>query len=271
MYLMIYQAFLETTSSMQDSSVAKATRDIKLSVREALSLKKEQSQKDSEAEFVNDSGDDDDDNGDNNSDDNDASFDARMRQQVLRKRKELGDIPSKQKQNERSVPSASQTSARGSSPGSMDDEQPKLEKLSLKKKGIGSDARAERMANADADLQLMGEAERGRMLQKQKKRRLQGREDEVLAKLEKFKKTISAKAIASNSESGRAGREDLSDWSTVRLKFEPESGKDGMSRKDDPNDYVVYDPLVEKGKEKFNRMQAKQKRREREWAGKSLT
>ena len=47
--------------------------------------------------------------------------------------------------------------------------------------------------------------------------------------------------------------------------------QDGMSRKDDPNDYVVVDPLLEKGKEKFNRMQAKQKRREREWTGKSLT
>ena len=47
--------------------------------------------------------------------------------------------------------------------------------------------------------------------------------------------------------------------------------QDRMSRSDDPNDYVVHDPLLEKGKEKFNKMQAKQKRREREWAGKSLT
>ena len=54
-----------------------------------------------------------------------------------------------------------------------------MEKLSLKKKGIGSEARAERMANADADLQLLGETERGRLLQKQKKRRFQGREDDV--------------------------------------------------------------------------------------------
>lgn len=61
----------------------------------------------------------------------------------------------------------------------VDDEQPRVEKLSLKKKGIGSEARAERMANADADLQLLSEAERGRQLQKQKRRRLQGREDEV--------------------------------------------------------------------------------------------
>lgn len=62
---------------------------------------------------------------------------------------------------------------------SSDDEQPRVEKLSLKKKGIGSEARATRMANADVDFQLLGEAERGRLLQKQKKRRLQGREDDV--------------------------------------------------------------------------------------------
>lgn len=59
------------------------------------------------------------------------------------------------------------------------DDRPKVEKLALRKKGIGSEARAERMAKADADLQLLGEAEQQRQLQKQKKRRLQGREDEV--------------------------------------------------------------------------------------------
>jgi peptidyl-prolyl cis-trans isomerase SDCCAG10 len=46
--------------------------------------------------------------------------------------------------------------------------------------------------------------------------------------------------------------------------------QDRMSRTEDPNDYVVLDPLLEKGKEKFNKMQAKQKRREREWAGNLL-
>lgn len=49
----------------------------------------------------------------------------------------------------------------------------------MKKKGIGSEARAERMAIADTDLQLLNKAEKGRQLLKQKKRRLQGREDEV--------------------------------------------------------------------------------------------
>lgn len=44
-----------------------------------------------------------------------------------------------------------------------------------------------------------------------------------------------------------------------------------MARNEDPEQYVLHDPLVEKGKEKFNKMQAKIKRKEREWAGKSLT
>lgn len=51
--------------------------------------------------------------------------------------------------------------------------------MALKKKGLGSEARAERLANADADLQLLGEAERARQLNKQKKRRRQGQEDDV--------------------------------------------------------------------------------------------
>lgn len=59
------------------------------------------------------------------------------------------------------------------------DDRPKVEKLAMRKKGIGSEARAELMAKADTDLQLLGESERQRQLQKQKKRRLQGREDEV--------------------------------------------------------------------------------------------
>ncbi|XP_022867941.1 peptidyl-prolyl cis-trans isomerase CYP57-like [Olea europaea var. sylvestris] len=157
------------------------------------------------------------------------------------------------------------------SDGENHDERPKVDKLFLKKKGIGSEARAERMANADADLQLLGEAERERRLQKQKRRRRQGQEDEVLAKLEKFKSVFSAKSNGSDDEPVRKKDENLSDWMGVGLKFTPEAGKDNMSRSDDPNDYVVHDPLLEKGKEKFNKMQARQKRREREWAGKSLT
>jgi peptidyl-prolyl cis-trans isomerase SDCCAG10 len=87
---------------MQNSSEGKTTRDIQLSVKEALSSKKgtlsvkegpsskkEASWRDSAAEF-------------SNSDDNEEDegmFDARMRQQILQKRKELGDVPPKPKQN----------------------------------------------------------------------------------------------------------------------------------------------------------------------------
>lgn len=71
---------------MQNQSGDK-TREMQLSVREALSSKKEEPQKDSESEFSNL----------DHSDDDEASFDSRMRQQILRRRKELGDVPPKQK------------------------------------------------------------------------------------------------------------------------------------------------------------------------------
>lgn len=248
----------DTSTSKLSTSEAKAIRDMQLSVRGALSSKKEESQnKFSESLDY--------------SDDDEANFDARMRQQILRKRKELGDHPTKQKlHNENSSPRNREHSPHRSNAENPDD-RPKVEKLSLKKKGIGSEARAERMANADVDLQLLGEAERERQLQKQKRRRRQGHEEDVLTKLEKFKASMSSKPIGSNGESGGGNNEDLSDWTKVKLKFAPQPGKDNMSRSENVNDYVVHDPLLEKGKEKFNKMQAKQKRREREWAGKSLT
>lgn len=72
---------------MQDS---KRTREMQLSVRETLASKKQESRRDSEAE-----------NSDlpqySDSDDDETNFDARMRQQILRKRTELGDAPSHQK------------------------------------------------------------------------------------------------------------------------------------------------------------------------------
>lgn len=55
----------------------------------------------------------------------------------------------------------------------------KVEKLSIKKKGIGSEARAEHMARTVTDLQLLSHADQERQLQKLKKRRLHGREEDV--------------------------------------------------------------------------------------------
>ncbi|KAM7510806.1 hypothetical protein LguiB_009681 [Lonicera macranthoides] len=245
-----------------NSSEAKATRDLQLSVREALSSKKEELRKES-AEFYESL--------DHSDDDDEANFDTRMRLQILKKRKELGDHPQKQKLHKESSSQRNRETSPPRSNAENFDDRPKVDKLSLKKKGIGSEARAERMANADVDLQLLGEAERERQLQKQKRRRRQGHEDEMLARLEKFKTAVSSKLAKSDGESRGGNDEDLSDWAAVKLKFTREAGKDNMTRSDDPNDYVVHDPLLEKGKEKFNKMQAKQKRREREWAGKSLT
>ncbi|KAL2237115.1 UNVERIFIED_CONTAM: Peptidyl-prolyl cis-trans isomerase CYP57 [Sesamum indicum] len=272
-----------------NSAEGRKAKDAQFIVREALSSKREQQKElgdtySGSLEY---------------SDEDEASFDARMRQQILRRRQELGDLPTKKELPYGELQTLEidkvwtwpayfeHNGFTSLAPGnsfnlyfdlpltrsSVDkhDERPKVDRLSLKKKGIGSEARAERMANADADLQLLGEAERERQLQKQKKRRRQGHEDEILAKLEKFKSTFSTKSEGSNGEHGGRKDDDLSDWMGVTLKFAPEPGKNHMSRSDDPNDYVVHDPLLEKGKEKFNKMQAKEKRRQREWAGKSLT
>lgn len=262
----------EDLSKDMDPAELKSKREAQLSVRGALSLKKEKSQKDV-ADGLPDAHVEGDVDDDEDEDEDDFSFDARMRQQILKKRMEMGDLPVKPKsQSGASKVKDQEKSAVRSDPESSDD-QKKVGKLSIKKKGIGSEARADRMANADTDLQLLNNSERERLLQKQKKRRIKGREDDVLAKLEAFKKknSLSAKSDEPHGTSESAIGEDLSDWRTLRLKFAPDSKKDNMSRNEDVNDYAVVDPLLEKGKQKFNRMIAKQKRREREWAGRSLT
>ncbi|XP_076945270.1 peptidyl-prolyl cis-trans isomerase CYP57-like isoform X1 [Bidens hawaiensis] len=235
----------------------KARRDLQMSVREALNSKKEELVKDSDADSADDN------------DDDETTFDTRMRLQILKKKKELGDMPTKsKKQKESSILKSHEKSPPRSKAESPDD-RPKVDKLALKKKGIGSEVRAERMANADADLQLLNPHERERQLMKQKKRRRQGHEEDVLAKLERVKAMFSRPPSGNNNDSEGKKEDDFADWTKSKLKFAPD--KDNMTRRNDPNDYVVIDPLLEKGKEKFNKMQAKQKKREREWAGKSLT
>ncbi|XP_073129450.1 peptidyl-prolyl cis-trans isomerase CYP57 [Henckelia pumila] len=242
--------------NLSTGEVLKA-KEVRLTVREALNSKIE-NHRESDSKPPNSLDD---------SDEDDISFDARMRQQIIQKRKELGDLSTKR------VLSSGPRNHTASPPRSDSenhDEKPKLNKLSIKRKGIGSEARAERLANADSDLQLLGVAERERQLQKQKRRRRQGHEDDVLAKLQMFKSAVSTKSKSSNDENA-GGDDDSANWMGVSLRFTPEAGKGNMSRSDDPNDYVVHDPLLEKGKEKFNKMQAREKRRQRQWAGKSLT
>ena len=54
-----------------------------------------------------------------------------------------------------------------------------------------------------------------------------------------------------------------------RLEFKGVSKKDGNARTEGVDDYVVVDPLLEKGKAKFNKEQQRQKKRQNEWAGRS--
>ncbi|EPS58643.1 hypothetical protein M569_16170 [Genlisea aurea] len=241
----------ENVQSVDDDRKAK---DVQLIVREALSSKKDHA-KEPGAGFPESL---------DFSDEDESTFDARMRQQILKRRKDLGDFPSKDKSPDRNRAPSTNPSV-----DHHHDEKPKADKLSFKKRGIGSEAKAERLANADVDLQLLGEAERERyLLKQQKKRRRKGHEEEaIFEKLEKFKSVLST-----ISEGPFAAEEDDStDWTGIKLKFAVEPNKGNMSRSDDPNDYTVLDPLWEKGKEKFNKMMAKDRRRQREWAGKSLT
>ncbi|XP_077245334.1 cyclophilin-like peptidyl-prolyl cis-trans isomerase family protein [Tasmannia lanceolata] len=255
----------ETAKKELSISEAKKKKDLQISVREALSSKKDDFEKESGTNLSD---------AHDLSDDDEAKFDARMRLQILKKRMEMGEISSRQKMaTEKHTPKEHGMSSPRSNTEDFDDSQgSKMEKLSLKKRGIGSEARAEQMAKADADLQLLDHAEKERQMKKQKKRRLQGRAEETLARLEKFKKSFSANTSIPLNESSGGNEEGDSGWMAHQLKFIPEtSNKNGMTRSEDPNDYVVHDPLLEKGKEKFNKMQAKLKRREREWAGKSIT
>lgn len=242
-------------------------KEIQMSVREALNSKKGSS-KDKEIGPSNayNHSDGDDDDGD------EAKFDTRMRLQILKKRKELGDNGSREKISKDKVNRKDQRIPSPRSNGEDNQKQAsKVDKLSLKKKGIGSEAKADNLAKSATDLQLLPDADRERELQKLKKRRLHGREEDTLAKLERFKKSVS-KRVEPDRVPSKDNDEDESEWMANRLTFIRDSSqKDGMARTNDPNEYVVHDPLLEKGKEKFNKMQAKLKRRDREWAGKSLT
>lgn len=253
-----------------DPVEVKRTRDLQLTVREALNSKKEGPEKGSERSISGSH---------NHSDDDDeAQFDQRMRLQILKKRQELGDAPATRKSHkeECTISQPRLDKEHATPPTRSDnedsDDQPKPEKLSFRRKGIGSEARAERLAEADVDMQLLNRAEKLRQMQKQKKRRREGREKEALEKLQKFKSSFFSKPTPSSEEAVDGTDDNVSGWITNKLKFNPEtSGKDKMARTEKADDYTVVDPLWENGKEKFNKMQAKLKRRDREWAGKSLT
>lgn len=131
---------------------------------------------------------------------------------------------------------------------------------------------------------------------KHRKRHTQEREKGTLAKLLAFKsKLASGKTQGSMAtvKDGRAGAEqsgkedyklsfpaawrvndyidgaddgdDIGDWKRHKLEFKQEKRSvDPMARSEDVDDYVVVDPLLERGKAKFNAA-SHRKRQEREW------
>ncbi|KAH7437599.1 hypothetical protein KP509_05G079900 [Ceratopteris richardii] len=211
---------------------------------------------------------------DSSEEEDDADFDAVMRRRVLEKRNKFDEghrLTKKVDQEKMSKADNQQPSSPSSSSSSSEDDEDKTvrrNKLTLKKKGMGSEVRAGLMIKTDVDAQLLGPLEQQRHIQRQKKRARQGRETATLAKLTQFQTYLSK----SKTEQSSQREDDDSGWSSNPLVFAPEKGKkDDMARNEDPDQYVVYDPLVEKGKEKFNKMQARLKRKQREWAGKSLS
>ncbi|KAI5078716.1 hypothetical protein GOP47_0006387 [Adiantum capillus-veneris] len=253
----------DTDDAYVDELEVKRRKELQSSVREALNTRKKAIDGGPmERERSRVAGDSD--------EEDDVDFDAAMRRKVLEKRKKFDEGHGSVKQIRQGKSAKAEDEPASSS---EDDENAltKRDKLSLKKKGLGSEVRAGLMLKADVDAQMLGPLEQQRHIHKQKKRARQGREEATLAKLKQFQNNLS-KAKTGLSKDVSAAEDDDSGWLTHRLVFNSEKGKrDEMARNDDPEQYVLYDPLVEKGKEKFNKMQARMKRKEREWAGKPIS
>jgi peptidyl-prolyl cis-trans isomerase SDCCAG10 len=154
----------------------------------------------------------------------------------------------------------------------------------------------------------MTDKEARRVETKRKRGAVAGREKDVLAKLDRFKSGLFAGAAFSakraseeNAESDPAnadhvsdgGREgavgvsrfvseglyyaeegddddDAADWKSHALRFADDTRRDPSAYAASADDYVVEDPLLEKGKGKFAKTD-REKKRGNAWAGGSLT
>lgn len=150
----------------------------------------------------------------------------------------------------------------------------------------------------DADLLTNSQIQRAKY---KRRKQLHGdREKDTLSKLMKFKTTLSSSkqpsgptlegpstAVEGNEGDAQAKADErmdvpaawriddylkdgedvgLTDLTGHRLEFKGGEKKDEMARRDDVDDYVVFDPLLEAGKSKFNKKQQEAKRKNREWA-----
>ncbi len=60
----------------------------------------------------------------------------------------------------------------------------------------------------------------------------------------------------------------LDELRSHKLAFSKSTG-DAMSRRDDVDDYVVVDPLLERAKGKFSKAEQKERKKQTEWAGRA--
>ncbi len=148
-------------------------------------------------------------------------------------------------------------------------------------------------AEVDAGLLTAGEAKRRTI--KSKKALTVDREKETLAKLQRFQASLQTAAAAAPppaaaaappaEREGAAGvaryvaqglyyadedeEEDAHAWRTHSLAFQ--ATRDARAYAPSTDDYVVHDPLLEKGKAAFNKKQQRDNKHASEWAGKSHT
>jgi peptidyl-prolyl cis-trans isomerase SDCCAG10 len=182
-----------------------------------------------------------------------------------------------------------------------DAERAARESTKLRKLGIG------KAALSASEASLMTDKEARRVETKRKRGAVAGREKDVLAKLDRFKSGLFAGASAAKraseselesdpanadhlSDGGREGAvgvsrfvseglyyaeegdddDDAADWKSHALRFADDTRRDPSAYAASADDYVVEDPLLEKGKGKFAKTD-REKKRGNAWAGGSLT
>ena len=162
----------------------------------------------------------------------------------------------------------------------------------LRKLGIG------KAALSASEAALMTDKEARRVETKRKRGAVAGREKDVLAKLARFQSGLAAGASrdrerASSGDGEAGGREgavgvsryvseglyyaeegedddDAADWKSHALRFAEDARRDPSAYAASADDYVVEDPLLERGKGALAKTD-RQKKRANAWAGGSLT
>ena len=221
-------------------------------------------------------------------------FEERMRRDVTERRAALDDagLAEAEARATAAEDKTRRKEEKAARKAKKEEERREREATKLRKLGIGK----ARLSTEDAA--LMTEREARRVETKRKRNVVAGREKDMLAKLAKFqnnlkgalkrdaaeKKTVETE---SNAREGAAGvsrfvseglyyaeeeeeEDDGGDWKAHALSFVRDERKDPHAYLASMDDYVVEDPLLEKGKGKFAKAD-KAKKRENAWAGGSLT